>query len=41
MNGAEAVAALLLGRVHGLVGVFKQRVGIDAIIGIQGDADAR
>ena len=36
-----AVAARLLGQVHGLVGVAQQGVGVGVVERVEGDADAR
>lgn len=36
----ETISALLLGHIHGLIGVFQQGFSIGAILGVQRDADA-
>ncbi|MNM31227.1 hypothetical protein D3C81_417990 [compost metagenome] len=36
----EGVAARFLGAVHGRIGILNQGVGVDAIVGIHGNADA-
>ena len=41
LEEAVAVAALGLGPVQRKVGVLEQRIGVDAIVRRQGDADAR